>query len=248
VREGIQICHYFRDNDTFGFPWDKGGCFGDGNITSAPALIQSSNSGSRGNFEVVAQEGKTLCHYYRDNDAPELSWEKSECFGSGNGTSAPALIQSNFGNKGNFQVLVQQDTRLCHYYRDNDSMGIPGASLPWTLSECLPTGNVQSAAAFIQSNFGDQRNFEVVVQEATPSGSQLCHYYRDNDKPGFPWSKSGCFGDNRLTGKTPTLIQSNFGNKGNLEVVVQEVGDLCHYYRDNDTPGFPWSNAACTPF
>ena len=38
------------------------------------------------------------------------------------------------------------------------------------------------------------------------------------------------------------LIQSNFGTKGNFEVVVvvgQELS-LQHWYRNNDDPNLPW--------
>jgi hypothetical protein len=36
------------------------------------------------------------------------------------------------------------------------------------------------------------------------------------------------------------LIQSNFGNLGNFEVVIVEGGRLVHYWRDNDDPVHAW--------
>jgi hypothetical protein len=40
---------------------------------------------------------------------------------------------------------------------------------------------------------------------------------------------------------TPSLIQSNFGIKGNFELVVpMSNGGLAHYWRNNDDPELPW--------
>jgi hypothetical protein len=39
----------------------------------------------------------------------------------------------------------------------------------------------------------------------------------------------------------PSLIQSNFGLKGNFELVVpMSTGGLAHYWRNNDDPELPW--------
>ena len=35
------------------------------------------------------------------------------------------LIQGNFGNKGNFEVLVREGVKLRHYWRNNDAAGLP---------------------------------------------------------------------------------------------------------------------------
>jgi hypothetical protein len=38
------------------------------------------------------------------------------------------------------------------------------------------------------------------------------------------------------------LIQSNFGNKGNLEVVFKNAsGSVEHWWRNNDDPNLPWN-------
>ena len=42
-----------------------------------------------------------------------------------------------------------------------------------------------------------------------------------------------------LTG-SPALLQSNYGQTGNLELVVPAGPRLLHYWRDNDAPGNPW--------
>jgi hypothetical protein len=58
-----------------------------------------------------------------------------------------------------------------------------------------------------------------------------------------------------VTGVTgdPVLIQSTWGIKGNFEVFVPQGNVIGHYFRDNDSPGFPWHIAgdrlgyACPP-
>jgi hypothetical protein len=96
----------------------------------SPALIQST-VGDVENFEVVVQQGEQLCHWYRDNDNPALEWRSGRCFAQG-ATSAPALIQSSFGDIGNFEVVVQQGEQLCHWYRDNDD-----PALEWRSGRCF---------------------------------------------------------------------------------------------------------------
>ena len=41
----------------------------------------------------------------------------------------------------------------------------------------------------------------------------------------------------------PAIIQSTFGNAGNLEVLVPLGRRVAHLWRDHDTPGFPWHRA-----
>jgi hypothetical protein len=84
-----------------------------------------------------------------------------------------------------------------------------------------PIEGITGTPAFIQSAFGKQGNFEMLV----PEGERLVHYWRDNDAPGFPWHQgSDVVAAPSLTApikyavKGATLLQGNFG--GNLEAVV----------------------------
>jgi hypothetical protein len=258
------LCHWWRDNAaTATAPyWHKSVCFGR-DVVGSPAFIQSKPScvrvaggriicplGRMGNFEVVVpqwdaeNQKKVLCHWWRDNDinTPEVSypWHKSECFTDDLGLAPdPALIQSNFGQTielpGNFEVVVQGvGGQLCHYWRDNNAAGFP-----WQKSECF-SDEVTSGPALIQSHFsnqalGIQGNFEVVVNEF----GQLCHYWRNNDvntpDVSYPWTKTYCFGSDITS--APTMIQNTFSsngiNVGDFEVMVRKSANLCRYTRDN---------------
>ena len=226
VREGNRLRHYWRNNEISSHPWTRGALFGS-DIDSAPAMIQSS-FGNMGNFEVVVKEGEQLRHYWRNNDASGLPWNRGVLFGS-NVDSAPAMIQSNFGNMGNFEVVVKEGEQLRHYWRNNDASG-----LPWN-SGVLFGSNVDSAPAMIQSNYGNMGNFEVVVKE----GEQLRHYWRNNDISSHPWNRGALFSDHITL--EPSLIQSGFGNMGNFEVVTKRGNCFVHFWRNNDS-GSGWSD------
>jgi hypothetical protein len=83
---------------------------------------------------------------------------------------------------------------------------------------------------FIQSRFGSQGNFEVVVPSRAVGG--LVHFWRNNDDPSFPWSGPTYFAGG-LTIDGVSLIQSNFGSPGNLEVMAVANGQLNHFWRDS---------------
>jgi len=230
VREGNKLRHYWRANDTSGYPWQKGPLFGS-NVKSAPALLQS-NYGARGNFELVVREGNKLRHYWRANDTSGYPWHKGVLFGN-NVTSAPAMIQGNFGYRGNFELVVREGTRLRHYWRANDASGYPWHTGP------LFGSNVTSAPTLIQSNFGYFGNFELVVRE----GTRLRHYWRDNDTPGYPWHKGALFSDHITY--MPSFIQGNFGRKGNFELLTIRGKCLTHFWRNNQGSGYPWTERLC---
>src|ERR1051325_8352189 len=89
------------------------------------------------------------------------------------------------------------------------------------------------SGSLIQSNFGSKGNFELVVPQ---SNGKIAHYYRDNDDPNIPWHRTVEFGDPNKKYQYTSLIQSNFGSKGNFEVITVNSNNrsIEHYYRDND--------------
>lgn len=229
-RSGGGLSAYWRQNDASGFPWHGPANFGSGSVTGT-CLIQS-NFG--GNFEVVAVVGNQLVHYWRD---ASFTWHgPSAPFATGI-SGNPTLVQSSFGTKGNFEVVVARaGGGLSHYWRNNDAPGFP-----WSGPTNFGSGSLRGVS-LIQSNFGPG-NLEVVAATAT---NQLVAYWRENHSP-FTWhGPSAPFASGVTT--NPSLIQSSFGTKGNFEVVVPCVpGGLAHFWRDNDTPGFPWHGPTPLP-
>jgi hypothetical protein len=76
----------------------------------------------------------------------------------------------------------------------------------------------------IQSNFGTQGNFEVVVPNMAGG---FGHFWRDNDAKGV-WHGPDHHPGALISGTS--LIQSTFGTTGNLELVVCEGKNLVHYW------------------
>lgn len=95
----------------------------------------------------------------------------------------------------------------------------------------------------IQSRFGKQGNFELVTTDSGAGGTDgaLAHFWRDNDDPNHPWSGPTLFGGGLRMVSWVTLIESNFGNPGNLEVICETgFGQIYHFWR-NSGPTFTWN-------
>jgi hypothetical protein len=196
-------------------------------------LIQS-KFGDVGNFEVVvpSRSAPGLVHYVRNNNDPTFPWSGPTPFGGvlGSIDGGVSLIQSNFGSPGNLEVVVSVGGSLYHFFRDS------GPSFTWNGPFPI-SGGVSGSPGFIQSRFGRQGNFEVVIPA---SGSGLIHYSRNNDDPTFPWSPPTLFGSSLGQVSSVSLIQSNFGSPGNLEVVAAVGGQVYFFWRDSG-PSFTWN-------
>jgi len=142
VPEGNNLVHYQSDNSADGHPWSQGGVISS-KVTGPGALIQGSyvgKPGAQSNFEVVAIEGNSLVHYWRDNSDPSLPWN----FGAVIDTNAKgpgSLIQGTFGrpdNPGNFEAVVVDNinSELVHWWRNNSNPNVP-----WTIG-----GNIAANA------------------------------------------------------------------------------------------------------
>jgi hypothetical protein len=206
--------------------------------TGSAFMIQS-NFGSRGNLEaVVPRPAGGLAHFWRNDDASGLPWSGAAPFDVAGGAVAvpPSLIQSNFGVPGNLEVVARKGNRLVHYWRDSGP--------PWAWHGPIPFGapGVSGNPALIQGIFGGRGNLEVVTP-LTAGG--LAHYWRNNDQPGLPWSGPTAFGQSAGQVDAVALIQSNFGDPGNLEVVARIGNRLAHFWRDS---GPPWTWHGPTTF
>jgi hypothetical protein len=211
------------------------------------ALIQSSfgkaardfKSRRRGNFEAVVflQGEKKLIHYWQDTSRIDTWWQQGrrrpgieidiatwavravskQATISEHATGAGSIIQSNFGSRGNFEVVVPEPNGLAHYWHDNSDV-----SLPWSRSTTVAPGST-GPGSIVQNR--KNNNLEVVVLH----GQELRHYRRD----GSGWRPSL---DRPITTRASgpaCLIQSTWNN---LEVVVLEGSNLVHYWREESEP------------
>src|SRR6266536_185784 len=188
--------------------------------------------GGIGNFELVTpRQSGGLAHYWRNNDDPALPWNGPYPFGESVGdVDDVALAESNFGNPGNLELIVRAGDQLLFFWRDS------GPSFTWNGPYPI-TGGVQGRPALIQGRFGFSGNFELV----TPLiGGGLAHMWRNNDDPALPWSAPLPFGVGTGYYSAVTMIESNFGDPGNLEVVAQTSDLLAFFWRDSG-PSFTWN-------
>ncbi len=136
----------------------------------------------------------------------------------------PALVQSTFGVKGNFEVVVPHSCGgLAHYQRDNDN----GSRWYGPFLFGTDVGAVD-AVSMIQSDYG---NLEVIAR----IGDRLAHFWRGGQLwHGPTFFASGVSG-------TPSFIQGNLGEfapPGDFELVTPlAAGGLAHYSRKNSQGG-----------
>lgn len=153
-------------------------------------------------------------------------------------SGTPSLIQSTYGNKGNFELVVPLATGgLAHYSRNNDLDG-----LPWTEPVRFGTEvEFIDGVSLIQSDFGSSGNLEAVAVDS--EGYNLLHFWRDSG-PSYDWQ-----GPIRVSEKSiehqfsgsPAMIWSNFGHRGDFDVVIPRAnGGFYNYRRDNDDPALTW--------
>jgi len=161
------------------------------------------------------------------------------------------LIQSDFGNVGNFELVVPLLGKIAHYWRDNDDPALPWHG-PGTVG--LETPQSYSTAALIQSNFhyrgGDHGDLEVVMV-----GENSFDYAWRENAPPFTWhgpvpilvdARDSDYGQ-PIQGyePNPALIQSEYGNRGDFALIFPESnsGLLAHYLRRNDpAPARVWDD------
>jgi hypothetical protein len=59
--------------------------------------------------------------FWRDNDHPEVPWHGPGLVGASTAVEAISLIQSNFGNPGNLEVVARSGEALMFAWRDSSS-------------------------------------------------------------------------------------------------------------------------------
>jgi hypothetical protein len=176
-----------------------------------------------GDFELVAPSPRGgFVQVTRNNQAEGLPWSAAAFFGSGFFDGA-SLIQRSGGHMGgDLEALARAGDRMAHFRREEGK---------W--KEPLYAGfGITGRPAFIQSTYGRMGNYEVVV----PAARGLAYYRRQNDDPARPWTSGFFFAEDLGEIEGVALIQSRFGDPGNLEIVVTvrrgAVRSLFHYWCD----------------
>lgn len=93
--------------------------------------------------------------------------------------------------------------------------------------------------ALIQGKFNEDKghgNFEMLVPL---QAGGIAAYFRLNNEPGLPWQQSAVFGQSLGVVDAVSMIQSSFGDPGNLEVVARVRDTLQFFFRDSG-PQFSW--------
>jgi hypothetical protein len=173
ARGGIDL--YWRDNDDPLMPWN--GPYGvarDIGRVDEVSLIET-NYDSPGNLEMMVRCGERLAYFWRDS-GPQRSW-RGPYFIAGGARGNPVLIQSSYGSKGNFELMVPSASGgIDFYWRNNDD-----ARMPWAGPfKVLAQRERIDALTFIQSRFGSPGNLEVVFRV----GDRLDFAFRD----GLAWN------------------------------------------------------------
>jgi hypothetical protein len=201
---------------------------GFGAVRGTPALIQS-RFGTRGNFEIVVPlAGGGIVHYWRNNDLPGLPWAGGDTFGTSLGQiDALTMIESSFGSPGNLEVVARVADSLYSFWRDS------GPAFAWHGPSVITNGTTGNPV-LIQSRYGSKGNFELVSPLA---GGGMTHLWRNNDDPTQPWSIGAPIGQSLGMVGAVTMIQSNYGSPGNLDLVARAGTGLWSFYRDTSWHG-----------
>lgn len=189
--------------------------------------------GTRGNFElVVPLQSGGLAHFSRNNHAAGIPWETPVCFGDQKVEIAGvAMIQSSLDRLGNLEMVAVEKNRgkLVYYWCEGNQ------PYQWNGPVYFGGPGFTGVPSLIQSDFGNvPGNFELVVPV---KGGGLAHYCKSNNQEGSPWYGPVYFGNAEVN--AVSMIQSNFGQFGHLELVTIESGKLMYYWRDDTSP-YSW--------
>jgi len=91
-----------------------------------PTVAPSSKAAldAQGNFELLVRAGSRIMHFFRANDEPGTPWHKFAELPNSANASAVAMIESNIGTPGNFEVVARIGDALSTFFFD-------GAALRW---------------------------------------------------------------------------------------------------------------------
>ena len=202
-----------------------------GTTTGNPVLIQS-RFGTQGNYELAVPSAFTgIDARVRNNDLPGMPWSAITQFAQTLGrVDSVSMIQSSFGTPGNLELVARVGDTLHAFWRDS------GPTFTWNGPVQVATGAAGNPV-LIQSRFGQTGNFELAYPLAAGG---IGIKWRNNDAPAMPWSATASFGQTLGPVDSLSMIQSNFGTPGNLEVVAR-VGSALHAFWRDSGPTYSWN-------
>jgi hypothetical protein len=221
TEEPNQCAHMYRDGSSL--IWNTKELFA-GDVADFPTLIETTFGR---NFECVYRSTNGQLHHWYYDRTTNI-WGDGGTFGPMTTVRRPGFIQSNYVSPGNFEVVVATSNgTLQHLWRDNSN-----TAYVWNTAETFGANILLGGPTLVQSQYGSQGNFEFV---ALLTSGQLQHFYRDNDGDEV-WIAGPTFGG-AVTG-TPCMIEGQYGATnenavGNFELCVASVGQIQHWYRDN---------------
>ena len=71
---------------------------------------------AQGNFELLVRAGSRIMHFFRANDEPGTPWHKFAELPNSANASAVAMIESNIGTPGNFEVVARIGDALITFF------------------------------------------------------------------------------------------------------------------------------------
>ena len=264
-----RVGQFFRDNDSGGFAWHSPRDFAYlarpnqlGATPRSVTFIQSNfkGDGVHGNFEAVVRVAPPIATLpdhldfwffdsgtFRWNGPFSISADGAAIDGA---TGDPSFLQGNWGDRGNFELLVPHGNMIRQYFRNNDDPAFAWHFLREFGYPVRPQqlGPTPRSVTFIQSSFkadGVHGNFEAIVRVAPPIATdpdRLDFFFLDSrtsrwNGP-FPIIADGT----PIEGVTgdPSFIQGTWGANGNFELLVPQGNVIKQYFRNNDDPGFAW--------
>jgi hypothetical protein len=224
---GTRIQMWWREGDP-PFPWAKAADFAD-DAAACPTLFQTTYGR---NLELIyPTTGNRLHHWWFGQG--DQQWHDGGVFGPADVAGIPAIIQSDYGQPGNLEVVVRTaDDRLNHWWRRN------GPPWTWTDGGRFSSGIAASGAALVQTR---HRNLEMV---AVCRDGTMQFLWRD-DANGFVWHEGESFGAG--VSSPPCMIEGQFGavdenTPGNYELCVAVAGRVQHWWKQVGSTA--WVNSA----
>ena len=220
-----------------------GSFFGAGEASEV-SLIQSNftdGGSSNGHLELSVRHGLDLALYWRESGG-SLSWTGPLYIPSNESHSGnPALIQGDFGTKGNFELIAPHaETGMVHYTRFNDDLQ---NNLPWSKGRRFgqSLGKVD-AVAIIQSDYIDPGESNGHLEAIARVEDRLFALWQESKEP-YDWNLiqapiTDNLGTTIKVAGLPSLIQTR--DRDFHLIVPLSDGSMAHLRRDNNLDSPSW--------